>query len=1653
MTQRSTAGAPEAMHLGARAGLGYRKALLGFLFLLVLLAAGAALILLSGPPPKSGAVGHTIVRIDPPTQFVPIAGAVVFDVLVDDVDVGLGSHESEIDYDPTLLTFVDADNGDFLGSTGRTVALCISSDDPVVGTVRFGCVTQGETPAGATGSGVLATFTFQAISEGVSPLDFTAISSLGTVFGFTIPATFIGGSVTIGDITATPVTPTLTSTPCPGGICPTDTSTNTPTPETPTITPTPTVTRTPAPQRCSDAPTPTLPLAPTLTPPPQAAAICIVPVSQTVTSGSESGPCPPDPGETRSESCIFLQVNADNVTDIGAFQFEIVFNSALIEFVDFGPRRFCPPPPDEIFGCTPDLFSPFMESTGRTLSCLIPPTPTPGPPPTPTALPRDRVLIGCNTLGVTVPGDSPGPDGNGILIDIFLKTRPGAAGISSLNLDNVLLLKVRTANIPVTLLQGAAVNIRPPPTDTPTSTPTNTRTPTPTPTGPTATPTPTRTPTFTVTPCPLAGCPTATFTATPSSTPTDTATPTNTLTPTETLTFTPTATSTPGLCDSTPLTVVCIRPVSQDLVVAPAPDGSTPPPGTTLLEVAIENSPELGAFQFTLLYNPDLISEVSLGAPIRDPDTGSFVPLEAGPFLSSTGRITIGCIRPLLQFRVPGVLTFSCNTIAPPFGDPPGPSGGGVLAFLGFIGNVPGLSPLILQDVILTTVSGAPYPPPLLQGGSISIVPAPTETPTLTPTETLTPSPTITPGGPTLTPSLTPTETLTPTITLTPPATLTATVTPSPTATLGPLGLRLVPITQSFGVGETGDVAIVVDNVEDLGGFQFSIGFNPEVVKFLKFGPRCLTRDQIPQTCVVGSVVSPFLQSTGFTMVCVVPPTPTPEPVPTPTALPVEKVVIGCNTLGHPLGTVGVRGSGLLAIASFEGRSPGVSPLHLADVLLVTPFAGLIAPVNTQDAVILVEPGPPDTPTSTATATATATATVTSTPTGGGAGGAQAALSSESAALLADPATISTPSFELPVMRISPASPSVAVGEQATVNITVERAVNVESFGFTLNFDPLRIDFDSISSGAFLGSTGRATVCLPAVGANSVRFECNTFGTSPPGPNGSGLLATATFSGAAAGVASLHLSDVSLRTLSAGLPAQVIAQDAALVVTAPSVATPLPPSGAAGAPPVLSPLRAFDTSAPLVLARRVEGSRPAGIGAAPQAVELVEVRKVPERANVYIGDAPLTILETVSGIPAGNGLGAFELHIEFDASLLDVSIAEGDFLSSTGRTTHCLLESQPGKIGLTCPTSGSQPGPTGSGTLAVLTVQAFPGVQLRAAPANGIEVVLDNREGVTRLSDTLGNPIAVDDVGDSKLIVRALEGDINADCTVNVVDQQVVAGRFGIQEGASTYSPFFDLQPSVNPDGDIDVNDIEVVFGRVGSTCDNPWEQDLVDPKSTPTPQPTETATPTSTSSETPSQTPETPGPSSTPEPGPTATATSTSLLPTETPGGPGGPPQLTETATPTDVIPTETATETATEPNGTPTTKTETPTSTATATPTPTQTATPVATPTPTPTEQPTTPPPPTANPTATPTATTADEVTATTPPPSATPSALLGDVNCDGILDSVDPLLILQLLAAFLQSLSCESAADVDLNRNIDSLDALIILQFLAGLITQPS
>lgn len=58
-------------------------------------------------------------------------------------------------------------------------------------------------------------------------------------------------------------------------------------------------------------------------------------------------------------------------------------------------------------------------------------------------------------------------------------------------------------------------------------------------------------------------------------------------------------------------------------------------------------------------------------------------------------------------------------------------------------------------------------------------------------------------------------------------------------------------------------------------------------------------------------------------------------------------------------------------------------------------------------------------------------------------------------------------------------------------------------------------------------------------------------------------------------------------------------------------------------------------------------------------------------------------------------------------------------------------------------------------------------------------------------------------------------------------------------------------------------------------------------------------------------------------------------------------------------------------------------------------------------------------------------------------------GDVQCDGVINSIDATLLLQVSAGFVSSLGCSQNADVSRDARIDSIDAALILQFDAGLL----
>jgi hypothetical protein len=245
------------------------------------------------PVPDCGATTDTVVCVQPPSQVAETGAQFTADIVVDKVAY-LGAYEFTLTFDPTVISFVGVANGAFLGSTGRSTN-CLG---PFLeaGSVRYGCVTLGSEPSGPSGTGLLARVTFSAQVPGTSALDLTNVI-LTDISGTPLPHLDADGQVTV---IAGP-----TSTPCPGGICPTATST-----------PIPTATPTPS-------------LGPTV--------VRIDPASQSQLMGS----------------ILTVDVAIDAVTNLGAYELKLAFNPDVLDFVSVsngsflgssGRTVFCPPP-------------------------------------------------------------------------------------------------------------------------------------------------------------------------------------------------------------------------------------------------------------------------------------------------------------------------------------------------------------------------------------------------------------------------------------------------------------------------------------------------------------------------------------------------------------------------------------------------------------------------------------------------------------------------------------------------------------------------------------------------------------------------------------------------------------------------------------------------------------------------------------------------------------------------------------------------------------------------------------------------------------------------------------------------------------------------------------------------------------------------------------------------------------------------------------------------------------------------------------------------------------------------------------------------------------------------------------------------------------
>jgi hypothetical protein len=238
-----------------------------------------------------------------------------------------------------------------------------------------------------------------------------------------------------------------------------------------------------------------------------------------------------------------------------------------------------------------------------------------------------------------------------------------------------------------------------------------------------------------------------------------------------------------------------------------------------------------------------------------------------------------------------------------------------------------------------------------------------------------------------------------------------------------------------------------------------------------------------------------------------------------------------------------------------------------------------------------------------------------------------------------------------------------------------------------------------------------------------------------------------------------------------------------------------------------------------------------------------------------------------------NGLAAFEFTLHFDNTIfnapticgLNISIcpATGSFVDLTdavslllagGRTSVTCTMSIPleTEIHVACASTGPiGVGPVfvGAKDMADVQLQIKDNVRGSLFPTkeNGIVTRVDDTG--TELANTCGQPLndgtgfvvpgqttecqgvpllgilPGGQVADSHLFItiRRLEGDVTKDCSVTVADMQAEATRYGYGFGSLLYQIWYDLEPhTTGADGDIDIKDVQFVFGRFGSECNAP---------------------------------------------------------------------------------------------------------------------------------------------------------------------------------------------------------------------------------------
>jgi hypothetical protein len=249
-------------------------------------------------------------------------------------------------------------------------------------------------------------------------------------------------------------------------------------------------------------------------------------------------------------------------------------------------------------------------------------------------------------------------------------------------------------------------------------------------------------------------------------------------------------------------------------------------------------------------------------------------------------------------------------------------------------------------------------------------------------------------------------------------------------------------------------------------------------------------------------------------------------------------------------------------------------------------------------------------------------------------------------------------------------------------------------------------------------------------------------------------------------------------------------------------------------------------------------------------VEVVGLCDEPGEGNLIVFEYARNILTGDQNSDTVNdGLGAYEFSVEYDNFVIS-SVNPSDVVFTTGpinpypNGADLVADGEGAARGpancsfslifenivhFGCVTSGPLPaGPEGDMDLARLNLIPHEDLANDIFPGNNNGVLTVIKDNGCELVDVFGHPVAssvngglTPICGNLAVTVRILEGDLNLDCDVDAQDGQMISFRYGAFFGSLLYSSWYDLEPALH-DLDIDIKDIQKVFGRDGSDCQDP---------------------------------------------------------------------------------------------------------------------------------------------------------------------------------------------------------------------------------------